>query len=207
LEAAMVKRHGVVGLTVTHHVVLPDGGELVCGQRVARVGDRGVPQTVTYRHSGDADQPAREVRVEIRNGIPICAELRLTANDEGAHVRAKDIKVVAAELERSISYWLSELAYVRNQKNTGYWRASPPSATDRRVAQEAVERARRQTRRKMSDELLARVADTVNAAPEGSAKHETVAIAFSVSPRTAQRFIAKAREAGYLPAATRRAAR
>jgi hypothetical protein len=46
--------------------VLPDGGELVYDwARVVPVGDRGIPETVLYRHFGESNQPAYEIRLEV----------------------------------------------------------------------------------------------------------------------------------------------
>ena len=74
-------------------------------------------------------------------------------------------------------------------------------AAERRHAMRTVERARRQTRRRLTVGQLHKVAETYRAATPP--KHEAIALAFDVSPRTAQRYIEKAREAGLLPPATR----
>jgi hypothetical protein len=182
--------------------VLPDGGELVYDwARVVPVGDRGIPETVLYRHSGNSNQPAYEIRLEVWDGVPVIAEVKVTAKrEQGVHIRAKDIKLAAVDLDSSIAYWLSEVAYQPEPTRPGRrrWKKGyPVSAAERRDATRAVERARRETRRKMTNEHLRRVAETYKAA--SPAKHEAVARAFDVSPRTAQRYIEKARDAGLLP--------
>jgi hypothetical protein len=186
--------------------ILPDGGELIYDRRdIVEVGDRGIPQTVLYRHAGDEKQPAYEVKIEVWNGVPVCTEVKVLAKPEDrVPIRAKDIKLVAAELENSISCWLSELAFkpaYRRGGKRGWERGWPVSAADRRAANKSVEAARRQTRRKMTDDLLAKVAETYKAS--SPPKHEAIALAFDVKPRTAQRYIEKAREACLLPPTTR----
>lgn len=61
-----------------------------------------------------------------------------------------------------------------------------------------IERARRQLRRRMTDELLMRVAEIHGAATPP--KHEAIALAFDTSPRSAQRWIAEAKRRGLIDA-------
>ncbi|WP_156737743.1 hypothetical protein [Mycobacterium sp. E735] len=179
---------------------LPDGGELEESMRaqIVPVGDHGVPSPVVYRHGGGEGQPALELTLEVWNGVPVCTSLSMTAKpDNNVHIRAKDIKLVATQLENSIEYWMSFLAYVREPAKPGrrgWKREHSPSA--RRAALGTVRTARREIRRKMTDDLLRNVASTYKAVT--SARTEAVARAFNVSHRTAQRYIEKAREAGLL---------
>jgi hypothetical protein len=168
--------------------------------QIRPVGDRGLPSPVVYRHSGGKGQPALEVTLEVWNGVPVCTGVRMTAKpDDKIHIRAKDIKLVATQLENSIEYWMSYLAYEPVEPATPgrrqWQRRHSPSA--RSAALKTVRSARKEIRRTVTDDLLRQTADTYNAV--SSARTEAVARAFGVSPRTAQRYIEKAREAGLLP--------
>lgn len=116
-------------------------------------------------------------------------------------MRAKDLKAVAAKLEDDIEEWISYLAHEPQPAPPGRrrWvrRSRPPGTSpEQRAAMRSVRTARKEVRRKMTDEHLQRVADTYAAAT--AARTEAVARAFAVSYRTAQRYIEKAREKGLL---------
>jgi len=186
--------------------ILLDGGELIYdGMRVVPVGDRGIPEVVIYRHPGDAKRPACEVRIEIWDGVPAVADVRLTARREDrVQVRVKDIKLgPGLSLEDLIGDWLAEVAFRPEPAPSGRRRWSkgyPVPATERRHTKRTVERVRRETRRRLTEQQLRQIAETYTAADPP--KHEAIARAFGVSPRTAQRYIEKAREAGLLPPTT-----
>jgi hypothetical protein len=187
-------------------LVLADGGELTWNPDPARimpVGDRGLPKTVIYRHSGDKKQPALEIEIEVRKGIPVIAKVTFTAPPEGT-TGVRGVKLGTRDIDRSVSYWLAEVAYQPNKGGRpghSWVKDYPVSAAERRAAARAVERATRQTRRRMSDEELRRVAEMYQGADPP--KHMAIAKAFIVTPRTAQRYIEKAREAGFLPPSER----
>jgi hypothetical protein len=181
---------------------LPDGGELEYPRHgIVQVGDRGLPRFAVYRHPGGDGEPAFEVRIEVWDGVPVCTEVKVSAKPgDRTHVRAKDLKLVAFELENSIEYWLSELAFTRHGK-TGWKRGFPKEAAERQAARTSIRKARQQVRRKMTDGHLQKVAETYRAG--GPNKTEAVAVAFGVSPRTASRYVQRARDARLLPPATR----
>jgi hypothetical protein len=190
-------------------VVLPDGGELEESMRadIEPVGDHGLPSPVVYRHPGGKGQPGLELTLEVWNGVPICAGVRITAKpDDKVHIRAKDIKLVATQLENSIEYWMSYLAYEPDdhaKPGRRAWKRTH-SLSARRAAVKTVRSARKEVRRKMTDDLLQKVADTHNKVP--TARIEAVARAFGVSHRTAQRYIENARKAGLLASTSHRKA-
>ena len=191
-----------VGPVNMNTLLLRDGGELVWdGTRIVPVGDRGIPEVVIYRHSGDEKQPALQIEIEVRNGVPVIAKVTFTASPEGT-TGVRGVKLGSRDVDQSVGYWLTEVTYEPDPDSAGDWvKRFPVSAAERRSAARAVERATRQTRRRMSDEQLRRVAEIYQAADPP--KHEAVARAFTVEPRTAQRYIEKAREAGFLPPSQR----
>lgn len=184
-------------------LVLPDGGELTWdGTRIVPVGDRGLPETVMYRHSGDAKRPGLTLRIDVIDGVPRITETTFTASAAGGQIRAKELKWGAVNLDRSVSYWLTELAYQPGDDEHDWVKRYPVSAAERRAAAQEVERGRRPTRqRKATPQLLRQIAAAYKAAP--TPKHEHVAKTFGMSPRNAQRYIDKAREAKLLPPSER----
>lgn len=178
---------------------LPDGGCLweARGFKIELVGDRGIPSPVIYQHPGGETSPGYELRFEVWNGIPVCTEVRVTAQqDHSAHVRALDVKNVARRIEDSLHEWLSFLAYTPTYNEGGRrgWKRAVADRDTARAAKKLIEAAR--SRRKITPELLDQVAATHRAAT--GAKTEAVATAFGVSIRTAWRYVEKAREEGFL---------
>jgi hypothetical protein len=120
----------------------------------------------------------------------------IAKRDDKVHIRAKDFKLLASQLENVIEDWMTYLACEPGD-GPGQWkRAFPDTPSARRSARKTVRTARKEVRRKMTDEHLQKVADTYSAV--NSARTEAVARAFGVSYRTAQRYIERAREAGVL---------
>jgi hypothetical protein len=184
--------------------VLPDGGELETKGDLVDVGDRRIPETVIYRHSGNAKRPGIEVTIEMWDGVPSVAKVVHTARrHDGVRIRTKDINLgPGLSLDRLIAGWLAEVAYRPEPAPPGRRRSSkgwPVSADERRHVMREVEQA--QIRRRLTIGQLRQVAKTYNAAEPP--KHEDVAKAFGVSDRTAQRYIEKARAAGLLPPSER----
>src|SRR5277367_3836752 len=179
-----------IGPVNMNTLLLRDGGELVWdGTRITAVGDRGLPETVLYRHSGDKKQPGLQIRIEVRKGIPVIAEITFTAPPDST-TGVRGVKLGARNIDQSVGYWLTEVTYQRSDEEGIDWEKHlRVDATERRAVARAVERATRQTRRRMSDEDLRRVAETYQAADPP--KHMAIAKAFTVTERTAQRYIEK----------------
>jgi hypothetical protein len=189
--------------SVTRFKTLPDGGRLVYSPNVVEVGDRGLPEYVAYQHPGSRTKPAMEVAIAVRDGIPAVTEVHVLADpDEGVHIRPTDIRVGAVELGSVLDSWLAELTYRRGP--TGRWyRYDRLSPDERKSAQHTIRQARGKLRRRMTPDLLKQVAELYETAPPP--KHEAIRLAFGVNPRTAQKYIERARAAGLLAPSTRKA--
>ncbi|WP_137147141.1 hypothetical protein [Mycolicibacterium sp. CR10] len=177
---------------------LPDGGRLQEGKNSRRhkVGDRWLPSPVIYEHPGSESEPGYRLTFEIWDGVPVCTEVQLTAKSaQRVHIRPKDVKTVAARLENSLHDWLAFLEYERVGPGK-FVRRGMPSEEQVRATRRVIESARRQTRRKMSDDHLAAVAAAFSAATGPPV--EAVAAAFGVTERTAWRYIEKARKANLI---------
>lgn len=186
-----------------HRIRYPDGRvvelEEPQGHTMELIGDVYVPSPVICRHLNSDGQPDVELTFEVWKGVPVCTIVTLRAKSEaGTHVRAKDLKSVAAQLEDDIEEWISYLAREPQPAPPGRRRmvrrsGSMGASHVQGSAKKALRTARKELRRTMNDEHHQRVADIYNAAT--SARTEAVARAFTVSYRTAQRYIEKAREA------------
>jgi hypothetical protein len=107
--------------------------------------------------------------------VPVVAEVKVIAKrEQGVHIQANDIKLGAVDLDSSIAYWLSEVTYRAvdhpQRGRRGWEKGYPVSAIERRAAIRTVARARRETRRKMTNEHLRRVAGTYKAGSPPSIK-------------------------------------
>jgi hypothetical protein len=158
---------------------------------------------VIYRHSGDEKRPGLTLRIDVADGVPWVTEVAFTTTPGAAQIRPKEIKWGVVDLDRSIGYWLTELAYQRSDEEGVDWeKRLRPSAAERQAAAREVERGRRPTRlRKETPEFLREIAAAYKAA--ATPKHEHVGLALGMHPRNAQRWIEKARAAGLLPPSER----
>jgi hypothetical protein len=171
---------------------LEDGGTLSTTDDMQSVGEHGIPSKMTYRHEGGENQPALEMTIEVRGGAPVCTEVRLTANQVG-HVRVKDVILLASFLESRVE----DLAVIAAWEPTtrGSWSQTLPDS-DYQAKVRTVRSARQAARRKLTPERLAKVAE-VYRVTEGS-KLDAIRTEFSVSERTAARYVAEARKQGLL---------
>lgn len=175
----------------------PDGGEASWEEFVdiKTVGDHGIPAIIKYRHPGGASQPAYEADIEVWDGVPVCSRVQITGKpDAKAHVRVKDINLIADSIEDVIEGLSAIAAYRKSGQD--WAKAWPTSAEDRTKSLRSIRLARQQVRRKMTLDRLQQIADTYNAAPPP--KIEAVAVAFGKSARTAARYVAEAKGQGLI---------
>jgi len=178
-------------------IPLTDGGTLAAigDPEVRPVGDHGVPAKMRYSHPGGANQPALDIGIEVRDGVPVCTEIRLVASDLG-QVRVKDLTLLAGILEKRITELASLSVWDRTER--GWGKASVIDELHRTAHERSVRNARQANRRRVTPDLLARVAE-VYVAASGN-RLEVIQKAFEVSERTAARYVTRAREAGLLDA-------
>lgn len=185
----------------------PGGGTLtVTDVEIRRIGttpngtgERGIPGGLKYHHPGAGDQPSLEMGIEVRDGVPVCTEIRLVASDSG-QVRVKDLRMIAGTLEDRIER-LAAMAVFDRDPGVGWWgQGNPAYQEDRDRAQrsrkKSVQTARKDARRKVGPELLASAADLYRAARGNRLK--AIQDGLGVSERTAARYVSAAREAGLL---------
>jgi hypothetical protein len=193
---ATAQKHGVeiVSMPMPLASELPDGARVdVTDPTLVPMGDDFAHRQLTYTHDGGANQPAIEIVFEVRGGVPVCASIRLWSEGE-TYIRAKDLKVVKLDNLRDDIYAYTGV-FVRNPAGDEHEYMRKLGWTAFQQDRKRVERAT--TRRKITPELLSKVAEIHKAAPEGG-RLEAVRAAFGVHERTALRYIAQARQKGLI---------
>lgn len=180
--------------------VQSDGASLQMRGKMVPLGDRAMSRELTYIHPGGrGGEPGLEIRIEVLGRAPVVTSVLLTAVPGGNGVRVTDLKSIAARLEELAEWMCATAAWVQNSRSSAFkdW---PISADSRQAAMPSIRRARKQSRRKITDDLLRQVAEVYRNA--GSAPTNAVKRAFGCSDRTAGRYVTLAREAGLLPETT-----
>jgi len=158
---------------------------------VVDVGNRVVPRKILAAIEGGRDDPDVAMIIEVRQGLPVCTEIRFVSRADGPEVRAKDLKSVP------ILDWTDEIvaacSWVRMESG-GIMQISGKEYREqdrRNVARARVGRPR------VSPGLLEKVAEVYR---EHSGDRPTHAVqrTFGGSYRTAARNVERARAAGLL---------
>jgi hypothetical protein len=157
---------------------LRDGGKVVVPdvKDFADMGDGFAYRRATYHQDGV------EIEWEVRNGAPQCTSVLLT----GGGLRTKDLQAIKLDDIREIVYSTIGIGTFAGDEEY----VMTPSDSRKEVNRAA-------SRRKMTPEFLARVGEIHRRAPEGRRLAAVIA-AFDVHERSALRYIAKARDEGYI---------
>ncbi|BBY89303.1 Uncharacterised protein [Mycolicibacterium tokaiense] len=160
---------------------LRDGGVVVIAdiKDLVELGEGTAARNAVYRRDG------MEIAWEVRDRVPLCTSVVLRADDSG--LRTKDLHAIRLDDVREIVY---EAVGIGVSNSDGDEFELTPAETRKAVNHAA-------SRRTMTDERLRRVADIHRKAPEGR-RTAAVRAAFNVHERTAPRYIAKAKDEGYL---------
>ncbi|SEF34484.1 hypothetical protein SAMN05421837_107409 [Amycolatopsis pretoriensis] len=174
--------------------------EFDAGDTVRMGGDRLLPRRITAYITSAPDLPATMLTIEARDGVPVCTAVTVTAKDGGREVRAVDLRAI--KLEDWIEAIVAEVAptIVASDDDGRPIIVSPAPGTPdaQRLAVAAVRAARHGTRKTVTEDHLRTVAEVYNAAdPRRGIK--TVEERFGTSYRTAARWIAAARDKGFIP--------
>ena len=166
----------------------------------AVVGDRLVPRAIDVNFESIDGQPALRMRIEVRDGVPVCADLAITAADGGREVRSVDLRAVRLE------DWVEDIVSAVAMKIEGIAADGTITATysnsreSEQAALRVIQEARRSTRRNV-EKLLPEVAK-VYRSRFNDRPVEAVQAAFGVSYRTAGRYVQQCRDTGLLPPTT-----
>lgn len=163
------------------------------------VGDLLVPSPIWVDLAGVDGQPSLSMTLEVVDGVPRCTELTIRRVEAGREVRQLDLRAV--ELEAWVGTFVAlcsvELT-TRDTKSGAFSGTWPDSEIALRRGVQAIENARKGSRRPMTRERLQRVADVYNAHTSGGI--EAVEVAFGKKRATAIRYIKAARDAGLIKA-------
>ncbi len=162
------------------------------------VGDRLVARSIRVTFPGADGQPQLEMTIDSSSGVPRCAELRLVAVEGGREVRTTDLRLVAVEdwIEVVVPAFMDEITERSGGGITAVTRVADSDADYSKKARRVLRQARRADRRKVTPELLRKVAEVYTGNEPRPA--EAVEVAFVVSARTAYRYIKLARVAGFI---------
>jgi len=160
-----------------------------------QVGDRRVPRTIEVTFPGADGQPSLEMTLDSSSGVPRCTDLRISAQPGGREVRTTDLRSVAIEdwLEVIVSA-AAEVVVSRDGTTTTTTRAL--SDAERKASLSTIRDARRSARRRVTPDLLERVATVYR--QHDSRPVEAVQAAYGTSYRTAARYVQMARQQGFL---------
>jgi hypothetical protein len=165
-----------------------------------RMGGRLVPRLITVHIAGAPDHPATTLTLEARSGVPVCTQVTVQAKPEGREVRVADLRAIRLEdwLEAIIAEVALRIVITDDAGDPVVVSPAPGTPEARRVAVAAVRAARSGTRRRITDAHLRGVA-TVYLADTTGAPNKAVVERFGVPKRTAARWVAAARDKGFIP--------
>lgn len=173
-------------------------------QALAQVGSIKMPRKFSLQVTDDegSGEPDVELFFEVREGVPECRAVHITATDAGHEVRVSGLAGIRVEdlLERAVQSLAMYKALADG--STGYLPLNLAMGTDehRAVPVSTIRTARAARKVTITDELLREVAD-VYRGHIGDKPTVAVARRFDKEPRTARVYIKRARERGFLGAA------
>lgn len=190
LNKRMLTGDDVSAVWATQNLVI----EWVPGAKLVPVGDVFLPEELRVDGRVGPSGPTFAVVIIVSGGVPRCTQVELRESPECPEVRARDLAAVRLEdvLEAATS-----LAAFR-EDDDGTMRRVSQARPDRNADIQTIRAARSQTRRKVTPEVLAEVADLYRAYFDDS-PIERIATAFQVSERTAARYVQLCRRDGRLP--------
>jgi len=166
-----------------------------------KVGDRDLPArfALVYRPAKGADEPAWTVEFHVQDGVPQCRHVGLSSTVNGREIRSADLR--ALRIEDLLEGASANVAARRVVDDDGSARMVRDLGSWRDVTR-AVRGARRNARRKVTDEVLREVARVYR---ENVGDNPTAAVARHlgesdqpVPDRTARLYVRRARDAGFL---------
>lgn len=174
------------GWMVRHHM----GSDLVV------IGDRAFPEEFEMVLARDDRRPEVLITFEVRDGVPQCRRVEVRRTEASREVKSSDLRGVS--LEDALETAVARAAYAtidldgRISISRG-----PTDATEDRATVQIVREVRRDSRRRMNDDMLRDVA-RVYREHVGDRPTAAVADVFDRSHRTAALYVQQARQRGFL---------
>jgi hypothetical protein len=155
-----------------------------------------MPRLVTVITVGEQELPQTEVAVETGgDGVPRCRAVRVTSGEGGREVQASDLRGLS--LEDLIVAAVKFTGTTATGTALAGWGGLDAVRERLQATTAAARQARRGVRRRVTPDLLRRVADVYRANPDAPTR--AVAETFGVSARTAGNYVHDARAAELLP--------
>jgi hypothetical protein len=155
-----------------------------------------MPRRVTVIPVAGDDLPRTEVVVETGDdGVPRCRAVRVTSGEAGRDVQASDLR--GLPLEDVIVAAVKYTGTTATGTALGGWGGLDEMRQRVQATTAAAKQARRGVRRRVTPELLRRVAEVYRANPDAPTK--AVAEVFGVAHRTGTLYVRQARDADLLP--------
>lgn len=185
------KAHGATPVPMRFVTELPDGGRVEpTDPEIVAMGDVFAFRQITYTHDGDHERPACTAVFEVRNGVPVCASFTLQSDSQQG-VRTKDFTSVRLDdLRQDVFAYGGVFA---PNPDGGYVRVFRAAGDQHNRA--GVRRA--SNRRRITPDVLARVAEIYSSAPERG-RTRAVQSELNCQERQAFRYIRAARDAGLI---------
>jgi hypothetical protein len=173
--------------------------------KTVEVGDHTMPELIFVTFPGVDGQPKLEMTIDSSSGVPKCAYVAFSmVPGGGREVRTStDLRQADLEtwIEAIVPLFMGEIVD-RQIGDDGHiqtkivQRVPDSDAAYTKAAKLVVQKTRRAARRKITPELLQRVADAYRSDADRPA--QAVQATLAVSPRTAYRYISEARRLGFL---------
>jgi len=163
---------------------------------MAVVGDRAIPMQFEMVDTRDDRRPEVTLGFEIRDGVPECTRVELRATAKGREVRSSDLRAVRVEdaLETAISVAPHE--YNVDADGRPSISPVPGNKEQARTTVKWARAARKEARRRVTDDMLREVARVYRENPYSPTS--AVADTFDRAHRTAALYVHQARERGFL---------
>jgi hypothetical protein len=160
-----------------------------------KVRDGYVPSEVFVELRSNGTRPAVSLRIEVRQGVPMCTELRMLAHPDGPEIRPADLKGVHIDslVEQAVALCTA------HEGPEGSLSQAAPTPADRRNAQRARRRQPGRGRPPVPSQRLQQVADLYRRHADGGRPVQVIHEVLRVSERTAARYVEKCRCDGLLP--------
>lgn len=168
-----------------------DGAEIIRGSETL------LPRRFVATFPDPKGGPETLAMFEMRAGVPECREVRLVARSDGREVRPVDVRSINIEELLDSASELVAIHPTELLEGGGVVAEHAHGKADLALTRDVVGAARkRNTRRRISDDELAEVAEIYRANPD--APTQAVARRYTIAHRTASLYVKRAREAGLL---------
>lgn len=166
------------------------------------LGDARVSRTIELDAPGADGQPGLRMTIDSSSGVPRCTRIEVASVEGGREVRSTDLRAVHIDhlIEAIVPLFTVPVERQADGSISGVIRVPDSDSDHFKQARKLLREARKESRRTITPDLLRAVAAIYVGNPDQPA--QAVRLAFGVSPRTAHRYIAAAREENFIPART-----